>query len=107
MARLLIIFLTSAIVMGLSPTSHSMLSMQTMHMDEMTISNQSNMDQGSGKENSTGSCCDEMASISIGCFFLIPQCVCIDLSGGATRVLSSNSMAQSIYIVTVTPPPKV
>lgn len=85
---------------------HPMLPMQAMHMDEMAVSNQSNMKQESTGENSTGSCCDEIAPFSLGCSFLVPQYACIDLSGGSKRVLNSSPLVQFIYIETAIPPPK-
>jgi len=106
MARIMFILLTSAVVMGLFPISHSMLSMQTMRMGEITISHQSDMDHESAGDNSTGSCCDEIAPFSIGRSFLIPQYVCVEFSGGSKRVIYSKPVVQSIYIETLTPPPK-
>jgi hypothetical protein len=106
MARLMNIFLASLIVMGLFPITHPMFSMQAMHVDEATISHQSNMDHEGTGENSTGSCCDEIASFAIGCAFLVPQYAYTDLSGGSKRVINSKPVVQSIYIETATPPPK-
>ena len=106
MAKLLLILLISAIVMGVSPRSHPMLSMLTMPMDERTISHQSNMDHGSMGEDPASSCCDEIASFSVGCGFLIHQYVCIDCSGDSEQVVNTEPVVQSNYIETVTPPPK-
>ena len=106
MAKLLLLLLVSAIVMGVSPRSHPMLSMPAMHMDEGTISYQGNKDRGSVGEDSTRSCCDEIASFSVGCVFLIPQYTTIDFSGGSEHVLNSKPVVQSNPIETVTPPPK-
>lgn len=106
MAKLLLILLTSAIVMGVSPISHHMSSMQTMQMGETTISHQSNMDHGSMGEDPTGSCCDEIASFSVGCAFLIPQYAYIVFSGDSEQVLNTKPVVQSNYFETVTPPPK-
>lgn len=106
MAKLLLILLASAIVMGVSPRSHPMLSMPTMHMEETTTSHQTNMDHGNMGENSTGSCCDEIAQFSIGCAFLVPQYACVDFFVDSKRVIHSKPAVQSIYIETVTPPPK-
>jgi hypothetical protein len=107
MAKLLLIVMTSAILMGLSSMSHPMSSMQIMHMDEMTLSYQNNMEHERAGKNSTGSCCDEIASFAIGCSFMVPQYACMDLSGGSEQVINSNPLVQSIYIDTLTPPPKV
>ena len=106
MARLLFILMTSTIVMGLFPTTHPMFSMHAMPLDEMAISYQSNMEHGSAGENSTGSCCDEIASFAIGCAFLVPHYTFIYFCGGSNKVIQSKPVVQSIYIETVTPPPK-
>jgi hypothetical protein len=106
MAKLLFTVLTSAILMGLSPMSHPMSSMQIMHTDEMTLSYQNNMQHETAGKNSTGTCCDEIASFAIGCSFLVPQYACIDAFGGIKRVMSSDPIVQSIFIETLTPPPK-
>ena len=81
MTRILFVLLISAIVMGLSPMSHPMLSMPAMHITEVKILRQSNMDHGSAGDKSTGSCCNEIAQFSIGCTFLVPQYACIGSSG--------------------------
>ena len=106
MAKLLLLLLVFAIVMGVSPRSHPMLSMPAMHMDERTISYQGNKDRGSVGEDSTGSCCDEIASFSVGCAFLVPQYASIDFSGDREPVLITKPVVQSNSIETVTPPPK-
>lgn len=105
MARLLFILFISTIVMGLFPMPHSMSSMQIMHMDEMTVSQQSNMEH-SGTGNSSGSCCDEIAPFSVACAVLVPEHTFFDSSGGSNKVIISNLKVQSIYIETLTPPPK-
>jgi len=86
--------------------SYPMMSMQATHMDDMILSQYGQMDHGSAGENSTGSCCDEIAPFSMICAFLIPQYAYIDLSGGSERVLNSSPVVQSIYIETAIPPPK-
>jgi hypothetical protein len=106
MARILFISLISAIVMGLLPMTHPMFSMQTTLRDEMAISHQDKMDHGSAGDKSSGSCCDEIAQFSVGCSFLVPQYACLDSSGGSKQVVNSSPVVQSIYIETVTPPPK-
>ena len=106
MARLLFLFLISAIAMGLFSISHPMLSMQNMPMDEVSISHQSTMEHGNSDENSMGSCCDAIAPFSIGCGLLDTQYACIDFFGGSKRLISTNPLVQSIYIETLTPPPK-
>jgi hypothetical protein len=92
--------------MGLFPISHPMSSIQTMHMDEVTISHQSNMEHGNSDKNSMGTCCDAIVPFYLGCGFLVPQYACIDFFGGSKRLISSNPLFQSIYIETLTPPPK-
>ena len=106
MTKLLFVVLTSAILVGLSPMSHHMSVRQTMHMDEMALSYQSNIKQESAGENSTGSCCDEIASFAIGCSFLVPQYSGIDSFGGSIRVMISDPIVRSISLKTLTPPPK-
>ena len=106
MVRILFILLISAIVMGLLPMTHPMFSMQTTLRDKMAISHQGKMDHGGGGDKSSGSCCDEIAQFSVGCSFLVPQYACLDSSGGSKQVVNSSPVVQSIYIETVTPPPK-
>jgi hypothetical protein len=79
--------------------------MQTMHMDEM-MSHQNNMTHESAGENSTGSCCDEIASFSVGCVFLVPQSTYDALYGESIRVLSLGPIVQITYLETTIPPPK-
>jgi hypothetical protein len=106
MVRFLFILYVSIILMGLFPMTHPMLSMQAMHMDEMTISQQTNMEHGSGHDRSTGSCCDEIAPFSVGCALLVPQYTFFDSAGGSNKIINSNLVLQSVYIETLTPPPK-
>ena len=105
MARFLFILYLSVIAMGLFPLTQPMSSMQTMHMDEMTISHQSKMER-SGAGNSMGSCCDEIAPFSVGCALLVPEYTFFDSFGGSNKVIIPNLVVQSIYIETLTPPPK-
>jgi hypothetical protein len=79
--------------------------MQTMHVDEM-ISHPNNMAHESQRENSTGSCCDEIASFSVVCGFLVPQSTYDALYGESTRVLSLTPIVQITYLETAIPPPK-
>jgi hypothetical protein len=106
MARLLFILWLSAIVMGLAPTSHHMLSMQAMSIEEKILSHPNSMEHGNGEENSTASCCDEMSPFSQACSFLAPQYACIEFFGGSKQVINSNPLFHYIYIETLTPPPK-
>ena len=85
--------------------SNHMALMQTMNMDEM-MSHQNNMTHESEKENSTGSCCDEIASFSVGCVFLVPQSTHNALYGENLRVLSLTPIVQITYLETAIPPPK-
>lgn len=86
--------------------AHPMSSMHAMQVDEMALSHPSNTEHERAGKNSTGSCCDEIASFAIGCSFLVPQYACMDLSGGSEQVINSNPVVQSIYLDTLTPPPK-
>ena len=106
MAKIMFILLISAIAMDLFPTAHTMSSMRLTYMDETVVSYQGKMGHGSMKDNSMGSCCDEIAPFSMGCGFLMPQYACVGFSGESNRVLNSRPLAQSIYIETSTPPPK-
>jgi hypothetical protein len=105
MARLLFILWIFALLMGLSPIANHMSFMQTMHMDEM-MSHQNNMTHESQRENSTGSCCDEIASFFIGCPFLAPQFTCDSLYGENKRIVNVTPIVQTIYTETAIPPPK-
>jgi hypothetical protein len=105
MARFLFILWIFALLMGLSPMSNHMSFMHTVHMDE-TMSHQNNMTHEGEKENSTGSCCDEIASFSVGCVFLVPQCTHDALYGENKRIVSVTPIAQKTYIETAIPPPK-
>jgi hypothetical protein len=105
-AKLLFFVLTFTLLMGLLPMSHPMMSMQTPHMEDMMLSQHGQMDHGSANENSTGSCCDEIAPFSISCAFLIPQYAYIDSSGGSERIWNSSPVVQSISIEAAIPPPK-
>lgn len=105
MARLLFILLISAIEMGFVSVSHPMLSMHTMQMEERVASHIGDTTHGSREENSTGSCCDEIAPFSQSCSFLVPEYTCIDLTEGGKEVISSNHIVQYIFIEIVTPPP--
>ena len=109
MAKLLFFVLTSAILMNFGPMSQpmsAMPTMQTMRMEELKLSHQSNSEQGNMGENSTRSCCDEIAPFSVGCAFLVPELAGIDFAEGGKQVLSTNLVVQSISIETVTPPPR-
>lgn len=109
-AKLLIIVLGFAYLIGLFPTSNQMLSMQTMRMDATTTfqiaASQSNLVQGNTGGNSTGSCCDAMGSVSPACDFLVSQSACVPVHGGSERVVNSAPVIHSIHIKSVTPPPK-
>ena len=106
MTRLLLILLTFALLIGLSPTSNHMFAMQTMQIDEMTMSQHRDMADDSAGENSTMPCCDEIAQFSISCAFLVPQFAYVVISGGSERVGYSAPLIQSIYIEILAPPPK-
>jgi hypothetical protein len=105
MARLLFIVWMFALLMGLSPMSNHMSFMHAVHMDE-TMSYQNNMAHEGEKENSTKSCCDEIASFSVGCVFLVPQSTYNALYGENARVPSLTPIVQITYLETAIPPPK-
>jgi hypothetical protein len=105
MARSLFILWIFGLLVGLSPLSSHMSYMHNMHMDEM-ISHQNNMTHESERENSTRSCCDEIASFSAGCVFLVPQSTYDALYGENKRIVNVTPIVQTIYIETAIPPPK-
>lgn len=109
MTRLLLISLTFALLIGLSPISNHMLSVETLYTDaamtSQMVSSQGKTDQHNEGNNST-SCCDVIAPFSIACAFLVPQCAFLGLSGGSERVGNPTPLIQSIYIKAVSPPPK-
>ena len=90
--------------------SNHMSSMQAMSMDaammSQMVSSQGKTTQDNAGDNSTETCCDFIATFAISCAFLVPQCAYIGLSGGSERVGISTPLNQSIYIKTVSPPPK-
>jgi len=84
------------------------MTMQTMQMDETTMSQHANMAGGnSAGEKSTMPCCDEVAQFSISCAFLVPEYAYVGISGGGKRVGNSTPLIQAIYIKDLSPPPKV
>ena len=106
MTRLLLIVLTFALLNGLSPMSNHM-TMQTMHIEKMITSRQSNMAGGNrAREKPTVPCGDEAAHFSTSCAFLVPQFAYIGLSGGNERVGYSTPLIQTIQIEILAPPPK-
>ena len=106
---LLNIFLGFALLIGLSPISNYMLSVETLYIDaamtSQMVSSQGKTDQDNEGDNSA-LCCDVIAPFSIACAFLVPQCTYVGLSGGSERVGISAPLIQSIYIKAVIPPPK-
>ena len=105
MARFLFILWIFALLIGILPMSHLMSFMQTRHMDEM-VSPKNNMTHKSAGENSNGSCCDEIASFSVGCVFLVPQFTYGAFYGENKRIVSVIPFVQIAYIKTAIPPPK-
>ena len=109
-AKLLIIVLGFAYLIGLFPTSNHMLSMQTTRMDATATfqiaASQSNLAQGNAGDNSPGSCCDAISAFSLACDFLVTQSACVTVYGDSDRVVNSAPVIQSIHIKSVTPPPK-
>lgn len=83
------------------------MTMQTIQMDEMTMSQQSNLAGGNrAGEKSTVPCGDEAAHFSVSCAFLVPQFAYISLSGGNEQVGYSTPLIQTIQIEILAPPPK-
>jgi hypothetical protein len=105
-SRILVAVLTIALLIGLSPRSNHMLSMQGMKMDVMAASNQSNMDHEGGDKHSASSCCDAVTPCPLGLDFLTSQPANIASYGGSKRVASPPPTVQSIDIKTLSPPPK-
>lgn len=94
----------------LLPISNHMSAMQAMSMDaammSQMVSSQAKAPQDNAGDNSTETCCDFIATFAVSCIFLIPQCAYIGLSGGSERVGMSIPLNRSIYIKTLSPPPK-
>jgi len=110
MSRIVLIALTFALLIGLSPLSIHMSAMQTMGVDaammSQMVSSQGKTTQDNAGDNSTEKCCDLIATFAVSCAFLVPQCAYIGLSGGSELVGISTPLNQSIYTKTVSPPPK-
>ena len=106
MSRIVIVALAIALLIGWSPLSNHMLSMQGMKMDVMAISNQSNMTHESADEHSTSSCCDAITPCALVIDLLFPQIANITLYGDSEGIASSALTIQSIYIKNLSPPPK-
>ena len=85
--------------------SNHMSFMHTVRIDDM-MSHQNNMMHESEKENSTGSCCDEIASFFVGCPFLVPQFTYGALYGENKRIANVTPIVQITYLETAIPPPK-
>ncbi len=110
MVRILLIALTFALLIGLSPISNHMSSVETLYIDaamtSQMVSSQGKTDQHNAGDNSIETCCDFIAPFSIACAFLVPQSTYVGLSGGSERVGVSALLIQSTYIKAVIPPPK-
>jgi hypothetical protein len=105
-SRILFAVLTIALLMGLSPLSNHMLSMQGMEMNTMSAPNQDNMAHESADDHSNSSCCDAITPCVLVVDLLFPQFANIALYGDSERVARSALTIQSIYIKNLSPPPK-
>ena len=102
------IVFTFALLIGLSPISNHVFAMQTVQMDGAMSSQHDDMDGGnSSGDNSSMPCCDELAQTFTGCALLVPQFDYVGLAWGSERIAGSNSAVQTIYIQTLSPPPKI
>jgi len=101
----LIVF-TFALLIGLSPISNHVSSMQLMPIDDMATSHEGAMDRGDEGRAASGSCCDEMAQFDAGCAFLAPQLDCIGLNWGNERVAYSSLVVRLFDPKSIVPPPK-
>lgn len=104
-AKTLLVVLTFALLIGLSPMSNHM-TVQAMQMEEVTISHGDMAGENKAGENSAMPCCDEIAQTFTGCAFLVPQYSSVGASKGSERVAYSTLLIQTIYIEILAPPPK-
>jgi len=103
--KLLSIALVFLLLVGLSPMSNHMLSMQMVSMDAMMDSQSHTVPADAGNQ-APGSCCDAMGPSSLGCDFMVSQSACVALYGGDARIANLAPVIQTIYIKAVPPPPK-
>jgi|SRR5688572_23323674 len=106
MPKIVITVLAIVLLIGLSPRSNHMLSMQGMKMETMSALHQGNMAHKSADEHSTSTCCDAITPCSLVVDLLFPQFATIGLNGDSERVASSALTIQSFYIKNLSPPPK-
>ena len=104
--KLLSFALGSALVIGLSPMSNHMISRRAIRVEAVTGS-QSHIVQGNAGGNSSGACCDAIGTCSLVCDFMVFQSAGFARYGGSEQVVNSDPIVHSIYIVSVTPPPKI
>ena len=83
-----------------------MLSMPVMKMDAVAASSHNNVAHESADDSSNTSCCDAITPCLVGVDFLVPQLVSIASMGDSKRVGSLAPIVQSIYLSTLSPPPK-
>jgi len=103
--KLLSIALVFLLLVGLSPMSNHMLSMQMVSMDAAMDSQSYTVPADAG-DPAHDSCCDAMGTSSLGCDFMVSQSACAALYGGGERVANLTPVIQTIYIKAVPPPPK-
>ena len=88
------------------------LLMPNMQMDHPMMSHNEAAEiiltaSGNTDHHSSMPCCrDAIILCSLGIVFLVPQAAGIALSGGSKRVQNSNLLVQSIFLNTLSPPPK-
>ena len=103
-AKLLHLVLGVTFLVGLLPISNHMLTMQVMHMDAST--SLSSTAQEKTGDIPTGSCCEAIGSLLLVYDFMIFQSACADPSGDSEEILHSIPILQSLYIQSLSPPPK-
>ena len=104
-AQLLHVALGSVLLFALLPMPNHMMSIQTVHMD--SAAPQINIVQGNAGGHSTSSCCDAIGPFVLTCDFLASQSARIPDYGVSERIAYSVPIAQSIYVRTLAPPPKI
>ena len=103
-AKALHILLGFIFLVGLLPISNHMLPMQAMPMDTGMSHNMPVHEKSS--DNSTGSCCEAIGSLLLACDFMVFPSVWVGLDRGSEQIAYSIPVIHSIYIQTLSPPPK-
>jgi hypothetical protein len=86
--------------------SSHMQAMPGMKMDTM-VSNQSSIGHEKGDDHMNSECCDAIAPCPIGVDLVATESDNVAFRGDSVRVVSLTSIVQTIYIKTLSPPPKV